>query len=559
VPLAKAAFVGDGVNDAPALARAAVGIAIGSGSDVAAEAGDIVMMGDPLRPLPLLVRLSRETVRVIRQNILWFGFGVNLVGVLVAGFLWPLFAASADWYEKAPLVGVLYHQLGSLAVLLNSMRLLAFERTSSSRSLAAVRDKYRAFDRWASGVRTDDVFHAVGHRWKPLAAAAGVVAVLAWLSSGLVQVNATGVGVVRRFGSPVADLGPGLHARWPWPVETVAELNPSEVRTVEVGFRVLSEEKRQLLARVKAEQEKLRRPGVPGVSDRDQTWAASHAEGVVRVSDESVMITGDGNLVELLATVRYTVADPRAYLFAARDPDAVIRSAAESVLRELAAGEPFLDLLTAGRAAFERMARAKLERRLATGTDGQLGVSLDGLTVHDLHPPQEVVGSYHAVAEAIQRRDRLVNEAEADAVRSRRRAGEEALRTVRQAEADAARKVADAEAARDAFLAWHEARTRLSPQDETELKNELESRVRAGHDRAAAAKAIDAKRQRLLATRRFLTDFRLTLAATVGVLAGRDKILIDADNLPGKRHLLLADPDGQKLPPWLLRPPEKEQ
>src|SRR5207248_7006375 len=94
------------------------------------------------------------------------------------------------------------------------------------------------------------------------------------------------------------------------------------------------------------------------------SWSSTHAgDGIRRIPDEAVMITGDGNLVELQATLRYVIDKPRVYLFEVGQPSEVLRAAAEAVLREAVAAQPFLALLTTNRERFQQEALTRIQRR----------------------------------------------------------------------------------------------------------------------------------------------------------------------------------------------------
>jgi len=333
---------------------------------------------------------------------------------------------------------------------------------------------------------------------------------------------------VQRFGAAVADLEPGLYWRWPWPIEQTQRVT-RQVRRVEIGFRAAAAKK----------------------SPKQLAWSSTHRD---RVENEAVMITGDRSLLDLQATVRYRVTDPRVFLFAVQDPDEIVRGAAEAALRGLVATRAFEDLLTHGRAALQAEALARLRERCTNYSERGLGILFDGVDLHDLHPPPEVVQSYYDVTIAKERYNRAINDAKARATEQERGASAKVLVITREGTVARTKKKLQAERDRDVFRAWSEARRTIPLSVEIQHAAWSALGYLGGNEDAKVAVARwEVGRAALVRAYATLIDFRLYTETFTRALAGRDLTLIDAEKVrvQGNLWFFETDPFRFMIPPFL--------
>ena len=240
-----------------------------------------------------------------------------------------------------------------------------------------------------------------------------IVLIFLWLISGFYTISPEEQGVVLRFGKYTSISSPGLNYHIPSPIEKVIKVPVTTTRNVEVGFRT------------------------------------QNAESIRNVDEESLMLTGDENIVDLNFVVQWFVSDAAKYVFNIRNPDKNIKDSAESVMREVIGKTNINFALSEGRDQVRLEAQESLQRILDRNDSG---ITVSSLLLQKSDPPPAVIDDFKDVQRARADQERLINEAQAYANRIVPEAKGEASKVRESAEAYKQEVIAIADGASQRFL-----------------------------------------------------------------------------------------------------------
>jgi membrane protease subunit HflK len=194
-----------------------------------------------------------------------------------------------------------------------------------------------------------------------------------WLFTGTYMVGPDEIGVVRTFGKYTRVAQSGLNYHFPYPIEQVNTPAVTEVKRIEIGFRTL----------------------------RNGQYRS--------VEKESLMLTGDENIVDAEMIVQYKIKDPVKYLFRIVEPELTVREAAEASLRTVVGRNKIDETLTTGKFKIQEETKIQLQLILDKYDSG---IHVVAVQLQDVSPPKEVIGAFKDVASAKEDKNRMVNQAE---------------------------------------------------------------------------------------------------------------------------------------------------
>ncbi|MBB5689027.1 membrane protease subunit HflK [Roseomonas alkaliterrae] len=209
----------------------------------------------------------------------------------------------------------------------------------------------------------------------------GLVLVAVWAASGFYRVQPDEQGVVMRFGAFDRTAPPGLNYHIPWPVESVTTPRVTRINRVDIGF----------------------------IGAQEAPTMGGRIQPARDVLAESLMLTGDENIIDIDVAVFWRIRDAGEFLFNTRNPESTVKSAAESVMREVIGRTPIQPALTE--------ARAQIEQEVRRGTQAimdqyRAGVEIVQVQLQKVDPPAQVIDAFRDVQRANADRERLRNEAE---------------------------------------------------------------------------------------------------------------------------------------------------